>query len=259
MTNKLLLIDDSQDMQKLVGMFLEREGYEVIRAANGKEGLRQLARWQPDLVLLDIMMPEVDGWETCRRIREMSNIPIIMLTAKSQELDIVRGLEIGADDYVTKPFDLSELRARIRSLLRRAKEMVQEETVPLMLDDGWLHIDLNKRLVMINSKPVDLTPTEFRLLTALVQKAGRVIPHRQLLRQVWGPEYGDEVHYLKLYIRYLRQKLEKDPSSPHYLLTEWGVGYRFREFANASQNSDPESNQHNDTLLRNEHGQPDKE
>jgi len=259
MTNKLLLIDDSQDMQKLVGMFLEREGYEVIRAANGKEGLRQLARWQPDLVLLDIMMPEVDGWETCRRIREMSNIPIIMLTAKSQELDVVRGLEIGADDYVTKPFDLSELRARIRSLLRRAKEMVQEETVPLVLDDGWLHIDLNKRLVMANSKPVDLTPTEFRLLTALVQKAGRVVPHRQLLRQVWGPEYGDEVHYLKLYIRYLRQKLEKDPSSPHYLLTEWSVGYRFREFANANQNGDPGSNQHSDTLLRNEHDQPDKE
>jgi DNA-binding response OmpR family regulator len=232
--NKLLLIDDSQDMQKLVGMFLQREGYQVIRATNGKEGLRQLARGQPDLVLLDIMMPEVDGWETCRRIREISNVPIIMLTAKAQEIDIVRGLEMGADDYVTKPFDLSELRARVQSLLRRAQEMSSEEVSPLVLDDGWLHIDLGKRVVMTNSKLVDLTPTEFRLLAALVQKTGRVIPHRQLLRQVWGPEYGDEVHYLKLYIRYLRQKLEKDPGNPEYLLTEWGVGYRFREFPTQS-------------------------
>jgi DNA-binding response OmpR family regulator len=231
MANKLLLIDDSQDIQKLVGMFLERDGYEVVRATNGQEGLRQLAQTQPDLVLLDIMMPEVDGWETCRRMREISNIPIIMLTAKAQEMDVVRGLEMGADDYVTKPFDLSELRARIQSLLRRAKQIESEEKLSPVLNDGWLHIDLSKHTVMTNGKPVDLTPTEFRLLAALVQKAGCVIPHRKLLRQVWGPEYGDEVHYLKLYIRYLRQKLEKDPSNPEYLLTEWGVGYRFREFS----------------------------
>jgi two-component system KDP operon response regulator KdpE len=231
MANKLLLIDDSQDIQKLVGMFLERDGYEVVRATNGQEGLRQLAQTQPDLVLLDIMMPEVDGWETCRRMREISNIPIIMLTAKAQEMDVVRGLEMGADDYVTKPFDLSELRARIQSLLRRAKQIESEEKLSPVLSDGWLHIDLSKHIVTTNGKPVDLTPTEFRLLAALVQKAGCVIPHRKLLRQVWGPEYGDEVHYLKLYIRYLRQKLEKDPSNPEYLLTEWGVGYRFREFS----------------------------
>jgi two-component system KDP operon response regulator KdpE len=224
-------------MQKLVGMFLEREGYEVIQAANGKEGLRHLARSQPDLVLLDIMMPEVNGWETCRRIREISNVPIIMLTARSQEMDIVRGLKMGADDYVTKPFDLSELRARIRALLRRSREMRPETTAPPVLDDGWLRIDLNKREVTVNRKLVDLTPTEFRLLSALVQKAGCVLPHRQLLRQVWGPEYGDEIHYLKLYIRYLRQKLEKDPSNPRYLLTEWGVGYRFREFPTQSRDS----------------------
>jgi DNA-binding response OmpR family regulator len=238
MMNKLLLIDDSQDMQKLVGMFLEREGYEVIRASNGKEGLRQLARSQPHLILLDIMMPEVDGWETCRRIREISNVPIIMLTAKAQELDIVRGLEMGADDYVTKPFDLSELKARIQSLLRRIQEMSPSEGSPTLLDDGWLRIDLGKRTIQTNGRPVDLTPTEFRLLATLVQKAGHVIPHRQLLRQVWGPEYGDEVHYLKLYIRYLRQKLEKDPSNPEYLLTEWGVGYRFREFPTQGENSE---------------------
>jgi two-component system KDP operon response regulator KdpE len=246
MSRKLLLIDDSQDMQKLVGMFLERDGYEVIRAANGKEGLRQLAKHQPDLVLLDIMMPEIDGWETCKRIREVSLVPIIMLTAKSQERDIVRGLEMGADDYITKPFDPSELRARIQSLLRRTKDMEKEDTSPRVLDDGWLYIDLNKRIVRANAKPVDLTPTEFRLLAALVQKIDCVIPHRQLLRQVWGPEYSDEVHYLKLYIRYLRQKLEKDPSTPEYLVTEWGVGYRFREFSRASNNQRPapDPNQH---------------
>ncbi len=239
MTSKLLLIDDSQDMQKLVGMFLERDGYKVIRANNGQEGLRQLAQNQPDLVLLDIMMPEIDGWETCRRMREISNIPIIMLTAKAQEIDVVRGLEMGADDYITKPFDLSELKARIQSLLRRTQRMVSDEPSPTILSDGWLHIDLGKHTVMTNGKPIDLTPTEFRLLVALVQKAGCVIPHRQLLRQVWGPEYGDEVHYLKLYIRYLRQKLEKDPGTPEYLLTEWGVGYRFRELpAQSGDDSD---------------------
>jgi two-component system KDP operon response regulator KdpE len=215
MSHKLLLIDDSQDMQKLVGLFLERDGYEVIRASNGKEGLRLLAKHQPDLVLLDIMMPEVDGWEACRRIREVSNIPVIMLTAKSQESDIVP----------------SELRARIQSLLRRTKEMSAHETSPLVLDDGWLYIDLSRRIVKANSKPIDLTPTEFRLLAALLQKVDCVIPHRQLLRQVWGPEYADEVHYLKLYVRYLRQKLEQDPSTPRYLLTEWGVGYRFRYYS----------------------------
>ena len=229
MSHKLLLIDDSKDMQKLVGMFLEREGYEVIQSSDGREGLRQLAHTQPDLVLLDIMMPEVDGWETCRRIREISSVPIIMLTAKSQELDIGRGLEMGADDYVTKPFDMSELKARIQSLLRRAKEMAPETKSPSVIDDGWLHIDLGKRVIKKAGRPVDLTPTEFRLLVALVQKVGCVIPHRQLLRQVWGSEYSEEVHYLKLYIRYLRQKLEKDPSDPQYLLTEWGVGYRFRD------------------------------
>ena len=247
MSQKLLLIDDSEDMQKLVGMFLERDGYEVIQAANGNEGLRLLAKNQPDLVLLDIMMPEVDGWETCRRIREVSNIPIIMLTAKSREKDIVRGLEIGADDYITKPFDPSELRARIQSLLRRTKEMPAVERSPQVLDDGWLYIDLSRRSVKANGKPVDLTPTEFRLLAALLQKLDCVVPHRQLLRQVWGPEYIEEVHYLKLYIRYLRQKLEKDPANPRYLLTEWGVGYRFRDFSRGGKDM-PEAIRHENGL-----------
>jgi DNA-binding response OmpR family regulator len=235
MSHKLLLIDDSEDIQKLVGMFLERDGYQVISASNGKDGLRALAKIRPDLVLLDIMMPEVDGWVTCQRIREISSVPIIMLTAKTQERDIVRGLELGADDYVTKPFDPAELKARIRALLRRAKEVTNEESVPLVLDDGWLHIDMGKRIVRTDGEQVDLTPTEFRLLAALIQKLDCVIPHRQLLSQVWGPEYTEEVHYLKLYVRYLRQKLEQDPSNPQYLLTEWGVGYRFRNINSSRQ------------------------
>ncbi len=234
MSHKLLLIDDSEDIQKLVGMFLERDGYKVISASNGKEGLRALAKIRPDLVLLDIMMPEVDGWVTCQRIREISSVPIIMLTAKTQERDIVRGLELGADDYVTKPFDPAELRARIRALLRRAKEATTDDSAPLVLDDGWLHIDMGKRIVKTDGTQVDLTPTEFRLLAALIQKLDCVIPHRQLLSQVWGPEYTEEVHYLKLYVRYLRQKLEQDPSNPQYLLTEWGVGYRFRNINSGS-------------------------
>jgi two-component system KDP operon response regulator KdpE len=228
MSQKLLLIDDSEDIQKLVQMFLERDGYIVIPASNGKDGLRQLAKIRPDLVLLDIMMPVVDGWETCRRIREISNVPIIILTGKNQERDIVRGLELGADDYLTKPFDPTELKARIRSLLRRAKETTDMPDSPQVLDDGWLFIDVSRRIVKANNRAIDLTPTEFRLLAALVQKIDCVVPHQQLLRQVWGPEYSEEVHYLKLYIRYLRQKLEQDPGKPAYLLTEWGVGYRFR-------------------------------
>jgi len=249
MTHKLLLIDDSQDMQKLVGMYLERDGYEVIRASNGKEGLHQLTKHQPDLILLDVMMPEIDGWETCRRIREVSSVPIIMLTAKSQEKDIVRGLEMGADDYVTKPFDPSELKARVRSLLRRTQEMVTQERAPQVLEDEWLYIDLSRRVIKANDKPIELTPTEFRLLAALVRKLDCVIPHRQLLRQVWGPEYSDEVHYLKLYIRYLRQKLEKDPANPQYLLTEWGVGYRFRDFTRPEKDR-PQANTKSDRRKR---------
>lgn len=239
MSYRLLLIDDSQDIQKLVGMYLEGEGYEVVQASSGREGLRQLTKNRPDLVLLDIMMPEVDGWETCRRIREVSNVPVIILTAKSQEKDVVRGLETGADDYVTKPFDPAELRARIESLLRRTHEMVDGERSPQVLDDGWLYIDLSKRIVKSNGKPIDLTPTEFRLLAALVQQVDRVIPHRDLLQQVWGPEYSEEVHYLKLYIRYLRHKLEKDPTDPKYFLTEWGVGYRFRRIPHSESNRSP--------------------
>jgi two-component system KDP operon response regulator KdpE len=242
MSQKLLLIDDSEDIQTLVQMFLERDGYVVIPASDGKDGLRQLAKFRPDLVLLDIMMPEVDGWETCRRIREISNVPIIILTAKNQERDIVRGLELGADDYITKPFDPTELRARIQSLLRRTKEMTDRNDSPQVLDDGWLYIDVSRRIVKANNRAIDLTPTEFRLLAALVQKIDCVVPHQQLLRQVWGPEYSEEVHYLKLYIRYLRQKLEQDPGKPAYLLTEWGVGYRFRFSEHMASNHLPSNN-----------------
>ena len=235
MMYSLLLIDDSQEIRQLVGMYLERDGYQVAVAADGAEGLRQMSKKQPDLILLDIMMPQISGWDTCRRIRQVSNVPIIMLTARSEERDVVQGLEMGADDYVTKPFDLGELRARIQSLLRRSQDYTPQAAAPTILKDQWLFIDLKKRIVKTRDKTVDLTPTEFRLLSVLIQRLDCVIPHQHLLRQVWGPEYANEVHYLKLYIRYLRQKLEKDPSNPEYLLTEWGVGYRFRDFSRRGQ------------------------
>jgi len=173
------------------------------------------------------MMPGMDGWEVLSRLREMSDVPVIMLTAKGREVDIVRGLGLGADDYVTKPFGAAELVARVQALLRRNKT----PTIRRMTryQDNGLTIDLERHEVRVKGTPIDLTPTEFRLLAVLVQNAGKVVPHRALLTQVWGEEYANEIHYLKLYIRYLRQKIEESPSNPQYILTEWGVGYRFRE------------------------------
>jgi two-component system KDP operon response regulator KdpE len=224
---KILAIDDSADLLRILQVCLEREDYEVFTAGSGREGLQRTYSVQPDLVILDVMMPGMDGWEVLSRLREMSEVPIIMLTAKGREADIVRGLGLGADDYIVKPFGTAELIARVQALLRRNKTpAVQRRT---RYQDNGLSIDLERHAVCVNGTPVDLTPTEFRLLSVLVQNAGKVVPHRSLLTQVWGEEYANEVHYLKLYIRYLRQKIEEAPSNPRYILTEWGVGYRFRE------------------------------
>jgi two-component system KDP operon response regulator KdpE len=226
---KILVIDDSPDLLRIVQLCLEREKYKVFTAINGKEGLQRTYNVQPDLVILDVMMPGMDGWEVLSRLREMSDVPIMMLTAKGREVDIVRGLTLGADDYVTKPFGNAELIARVQALLRRNK--ASAPTLKTRYHDNGLSIDLDRHEVRAKGKPVDLTPTEFRLLSVLVQNAGKVVPHRLLLTQVWGEEYANEIHYLKLYIRYLRQKLEESPSNPRYILTEWGIGYRFREEA----------------------------
>ncbi len=227
MKETILVIDDDADLAKIVQINLEREGYETVIAFSGVEGLQKAYNSQPDLVILDIMMPGMDGWTTCRRLREISDVPIIMLTARGMESDIVKGLKLGADDYIVKPFGAKELLARIHALLRRTDTSTIKR--PPIYSDGELTVDFVKRMVVVRGEQVDLTPTEFKLLSTFVQNEGRVLPHRFLLTQVWGPEYADEVNYLKLYVRYLRQKIEEDPSNPNCILTEWGVGYRFRE------------------------------
>ena len=227
MKETILIIDDDAALAKIVQINLEREGYRTVVASSGVEGLQKAYSNQPNLVILDIMMPGMDGWVTCRRLREISDVPIIMLTARGMEADVVKGLELGADDYIVKPFGTKVLLARIHALLRRTDASATKK--PPIYSDGELTVDFVKRVVTVRSERVDLTPTEFKLLSNFVQNEGRVLPHSYLLTQVWGPEYVDEVNYLKLYVRYLRQKIEKDPSNPEYILTEWGVGYRFRE------------------------------
>jgi DNA-binding response OmpR family regulator len=222
----ILIIDDDQDLARIVQLSLEREGYQTVIAISGLEGLQEAYRVQPDLVILDIMMPGMDGWDVCRRLGEMSNVPILMLTAKGTEADIVKGLQIGADDYLTKPFSVAELIARIQALLRRTDSQSQTDK-PSIFSTGSLTIDLNRRLVMRDEDLVDLTPTEFKLLECFVTHRDRVLPHRFLLTEVWGSEYIGETSYLKLYVRYLRRKLEEDPANPQLIVTEWGVGYRF--------------------------------
>ena len=228
MQKKILVIDDDPRLVKLVDYSLTQEGYEVYKAYDGQEGLRQMYSHQPDLVILDIMMPKMDGWQVCRRIREMSNVPIIMLTAKGGEEDIARGLDYGADDYLTKPFRVKELLARVRAVLRRAALPPPTEE-PVTYSDEYLTVNLAERRVVVQGEPVKLTPTEFRLLALLVKNAGRVLTFQQILEHVWGWEYQDDVDYVRIYVWHLRQKIEEDPSQPRYILTEYGVGYRFEK------------------------------
>lgn len=225
MSEKILVIDDEVTTVNLITMLLERKGFEVIKANNAEEGLRRAYRHQPDLVLLDIMMPDMDGWEVCRRLRDLSDVPIIFLTALDSVKDIVHGLEIGADDYITKPFDHDELVARIRAHLRRApRQQMSEE---LVFDNGDFRINFMNREVRVRNEIRHLTPKEFNLLGVLVRNAGRVVPRDELVIEAWGEEYSDAIDSLKLYIHYLRQKIERDAEHPEYILTSRGVGYRF--------------------------------
>jgi DNA-binding response OmpR family regulator len=236
---RVLVVDDEPRMIHFIRLNLEHDGFEVTEAASGTEALEVLRDTLPDLVLLDVMMPDLDGFETLELIREISNVPVIMLTAKGEEDDRVRGLELGADDYVTKPFSPRELVSRVRAVLRRT-EMPGEPVHELIEVDDRLKIDFDRREVWVEGQLVKLRPTEYRLLYHLVQNAGWVVPHDQLLAKVWGYEYRDETHYLRLYINYLRQKLEKDPSQPEYILTERGVGYRFVDFRRKSRSESGE-------------------
>jgi two-component system KDP operon response regulator KdpE len=230
----ILVVDDESRMVRFVRMNLELEGYQVAEAANGLEALEKVRDELPDLVVLDVMMPEMDGFETLARLREISTVPVIMLTVKGDEEDRIRGLELGADDYVTKPFSPRELASRIRAVLRRAEMPSPVAKTTLAIDDR-LEIDFRKREVIVDGERVRLRPTEYRLLYHLVNNAGWVMTHEMLLSKVWGYEYREEAGLLRLYITYLRKKIEPDPSNPRYIFTERGVGYRFVDFRKYQQ------------------------
>jgi DNA-binding response OmpR family regulator len=222
----ILAVDDEPHVLKLLKANLEPSGYKILTAADGEQALQIVENELPDLVILDLMLPKMDGYAVCRQIREFSAVPIIMLTARSAEVDLIHGFEVGADDYLTKPFSVTELLMRVQAVLRRSKwpeEIVSRQG----FEAGPIAIDFAQHRVTVDGEPVKLTPTEYRLLTYLASNANRVIMHRELLRAVWGPEYGEETEYLRVYIRYLRQKLEPDPSNPQYLLTQPGAGYMF--------------------------------
>ncbi len=218
----VLIIDDDQTLRELIRIQLEHEDYTVIKAENGQEGIEAVREQRPDMVILDLTMPDMDGLEVCTEIRKFSVLPVLMLTARSKNQDVVTGLDRGADDYLIKPFNMDELLARIRALLRRTPASHR----PLHVGDEQIYIDQEKRQVTVRSEPVDLTPTEYQLLLILAEHAGKVVDHSQLLRSVWGQEYTKDNDYLKVYIWHLRRKLEQDPRNPKILLTEWGVGYR---------------------------------
>jgi two-component system KDP operon response regulator KdpE len=224
MSDKILIVDDEPRVVRLVRTVLESLKYQVIAASSGESGLEMVAMEQPDLVLLDILLPnDLDGYEVCRRIREFSDVPVIMLTAKARESDLLEGFDAGADDYLTKPFNAKELVARIKAVLRRVYH--PEEMTATTLVCGQLEINFARRTVKKNGERVSLTRTEYALLQQLALNANRVMLHKELLAAVWGPEYRDDVDYLRAYVRYLRRKLEVDPSSPQYILTSQGIGY----------------------------------
>lgn len=226
---RILVVDDEQRMVRFIRLNLEHDGFQVFEAYNGKQAIDQIRSNLPDLVLLDVMMPDIDGFEVLEMIRESNTVPVIMLTAKGEEEDRVHGLELGADDYITKPFSPRELVSRVRAVLRRT-EMTGASTHGLIEVDDHLKIDFDRHEVWVDDNLVKLRPTEYRLLYHLVQNAGWVLTHDQILTKVWGYEYRDEPHYVRLYINYLRQKIEKDPANPKYILTERGVGYRFIDY-----------------------------
>jgi len=226
---RILVVDDEERMVRFIRLNLEHDGFQVIEAYRGAQAIQKLRDTLPDVILLDVMMPDIDGFEVLKMIRETSNVPVIMLTAKGEEDDRVRGLELGADDYVTKPFSPRELVSRVRAVLRRVDSAGGSMRGLIEVDDR-LKIDFDRREIWVDGELVKLRPTEYRLLYHLVQNAGWVVTHDQLLSKVWGYEYRDEPHYVRLYINYLRQKLEKDPANPQYILTERGVGYRFVDY-----------------------------
>jgi two-component system KDP operon response regulator KdpE len=226
----ILIVDDESRMRRFMQMNLELEGYRTIEAENGMEAIERVRDDLPDLVVMDVMMPELDGFEALRLIRETSTVPVIMLTVRSDEDDRVKGLDLGADDYVGKPFSPRELASRINAVLRRTEINTPTSDKGIIPVDERLQLDTNKRAAIVNGQEISLRPLEFKLLYHLINNPGWTMPHETLLSKVWGYEYREETHYLRLYITYLRQKIEEDPSKPQYIFTERGVGYRFKNF-----------------------------
>lgn len=224
---RILVIEDEPQMQKFLGASLEAEGYRVIEATTGKEGIALARTHNPDLYLLDLGLPDIDGMDVTKEIRTFSTKPIVVISARGQEQDKVKALDVGADDYLTKPFGTSELMARIRVALRHASRAKEESTEPV-LRVGDLEIDLDRRRVTSSGNEVHLTPNEYKLFAYLMKHAGKVLTHRQLLKEVWGAAYASQTHYLRVYMVQLRHKLEIDPARPRYLVTEPGVGYRLK-------------------------------
>ncbi len=222
---KLLVIDDSELDRKILRDVLSHNGYVVEEAADGATGLHKLFDYRPELILLDVMMPTMDGWTTCSRIREICDTPVIMLTSLNREEEMTRGLDLGADDFVSKRIGSQLLLARVRAVLRRSQSGFAPQAA--VYDDGQLRIDAESHEVTLSGSPVELTPTEFRLLTTLAFDPGRVHAYAGLLQTVWGPEYVDDIDFLRVYIWRLRKKLEKTPETPNWLVTERGFGYRF--------------------------------
>ena len=224
---RILIIEDEPQMQKFLRTCLVAEGYRVVEATKGQEGLDLARTHNPDLVLLDLGLPDMDGTEVTKSLREWSTKPILIISARGQEDDKIRALDVGADDYLTKPFGTGELMARMRVALRRTARAGQETPDPVMTV-GELVMDLDKRQVLVGGVEVHLTPNEYKLLAVLMKNAGKVLTHRQLLKEVWGPAYATQTQYLRVYMVQLRHKLEKDAARPRYLVTEPGIGYRLR-------------------------------
>lgn len=223
----ILVLDDEPDIRRFVSLSLQSEGWSVIPAGSATEALRQIGECAPGLALIDLGLPDRDGVDLVRELRSWSALPILVLSARSEERDKVRALDVGADDYLVKPFGIAELRARVRALLRRAAPPEATAHFRFGEADTAIHIDFGHRLVTRAGEAIHLTPIEYRLLTAFVTRPGGVLTHRQLLREVWGPAFVDSPHYLRVYVGHLRQKLERDPARPRHFVTETGVGYRF--------------------------------
>ena len=231
---QILVVDDEPHMVKIIKMNLDLEGYLALEANDGFQALGKVRDYEPNLVLLDVEMPVLDGFETLKRLREISDTPVIMLTVRSDEEDRIKGLDLGADDYVTKPFSPRELSSRIRAVLRRFEVTNPRPEDQIVTIDDRLQLDRQLRDVIVDGERLSLRPTEYRLLDYLIQNAGRLMRHEELLTRVWGYEYINDNHLLRLYITYLRKKIEPDPSKPRYIFTKRGVGYRFRDYKDSA-------------------------